>query len=114
MPNENIENPSQEIILLSDNMFDYIVRLLGWAVEVEGGWGYGIVTPSTIPCLEKKQLLRRKTYHSISASAYVEAAKKCAKIGGKLLDTDEPFTFTHDHEKDMDFTSKNFKHLNFK
>ena len=33
----NIENPSQKLILLSDNMFDYIVRLLVWAVEGEGG-----------------------------------------------------------------------------
>ena len=31
--NENIENPSQKLILLLDNMFDYIVRLLVWAVE---------------------------------------------------------------------------------
>ena len=31
--NKNIENPSQKLILLSDNMFDYIVRLLVWAVE---------------------------------------------------------------------------------
>ena len=29
----NIENPSQKLILLSDNMFDYIVRLLVWAIE---------------------------------------------------------------------------------
>ena len=31
--NENIENPSQTLILVSDNTFDYIVRLLVWAVE---------------------------------------------------------------------------------
>ena len=31
--NGNIENPSQKLILLSGNMFDYIVRLLVWAVE---------------------------------------------------------------------------------
>ena len=31
---KNIENPSQKLILLSDNMLDYIVRLLVWAVEV--------------------------------------------------------------------------------
>ena len=31
--NENIENPLQKLNLLSDNMFDYIVRLLVWAVE---------------------------------------------------------------------------------
>ena len=32
----HIENPSQKWILLSDNMFDYIVRLLVWAVEGVG------------------------------------------------------------------------------
>ena len=31
--NKNIENPLQKLILLSDNMFDYIVRHLVWAVE---------------------------------------------------------------------------------
>ena len=31
--NRNNENPSQKLILLSGNMFDYIVRLLVWAVE---------------------------------------------------------------------------------
>ena len=31
--NKNIENPWQKLILLSDNMFDYIARLLVWAVE---------------------------------------------------------------------------------
>ena len=36
--NKNIENPSQKLISLSDNMFDYIVRLLVWAVE--GGLRY--------------------------------------------------------------------------
>ena len=34
--NRNIENPSQKLILLSENMFDYIVRLLVWAVEGGG------------------------------------------------------------------------------
>ena len=33
MQNQNIENASQKLILLSGNMFDYIVRLLVWAVE---------------------------------------------------------------------------------
>ena len=33
--NGNIENPSQKLILLSGNMFGYIVRLLVWAVEGE-------------------------------------------------------------------------------
>ena len=36
--NENIENPSQKMILLSDNMVDYIVRHMCWAVE--GGQRY--------------------------------------------------------------------------
>ena len=36
--NKNNENPSQKLILLSGNMFDYIVRLLVWAVE--GGIRY--------------------------------------------------------------------------
>ena len=31
----NNENPSQKLVLLSDNMFDYNVRLLVWAVEGE-------------------------------------------------------------------------------
>ena len=31
--NKNIENSPQELILLSDNIFDYIVRLLIWALE---------------------------------------------------------------------------------
>ena len=31
--NKNDENPSQKLILLSGNMFDYIVRLLVWAVD---------------------------------------------------------------------------------
>ena len=31
--NDNIENPSQKMIPPPYNMFDYIVRLLGWAVE---------------------------------------------------------------------------------
>ena len=38
LQNEDIENPSQNLILLSDNMFDYIVRILVWAVE--GGLRY--------------------------------------------------------------------------
>ena len=29
--NKNIENQSQKMIVLSDNMFDYNVRLLVWA-----------------------------------------------------------------------------------
>ena len=33
MQNKDIENPSLKMILLSVNMFDYIVRLLVWAVE---------------------------------------------------------------------------------
>ena len=33
---KNIENLSQKMILLSDNMIDYIMRLLGWAVEGGG------------------------------------------------------------------------------
>ena len=33
--NKNIENPSQKLILLFDNMFDYIVRLL--VSVVDGG-----------------------------------------------------------------------------
>ena len=35
----NNENPSQKLILLSDNMFDYIVWLLVWAVDGGKGWG---------------------------------------------------------------------------
>ena len=30
---KNIKNPSQKMILLFNNMFDYIVRLICWAVE---------------------------------------------------------------------------------
>ena len=48
--NKNIENPSQKLNLLSNNMFDYIVRLLVWAVgRGEGGGAKVLLHPIYAP-----------------------------------------------------------------
>lgn len=49
----------QKIILLSDNMFDYIVRLLGWAVEGDKG----IATPCSTQLSQSLQSLFLNSLH---------------------------------------------------
>ena len=60
--NGNIENPSQKLILLSGNMFDYIVRLLVWAVE-----GGDKVSKHPVLCLQSLRFYpyRIKLVHSM-------------------------------------------------
>ena len=60
--NNNFENPSQKLILLSDNMFDYIVRLLVWAVE-------GGAKVSLHPVVEHYLLLQCANLNSMRLSS---------------------------------------------
>ena len=65
--NKNIENPLQKLILLSDKMFYYIVRLLVWAAE----WGtkvllHPVVYPTKISYLAKTKQKTQRLFFSVS------------------------------------------------